>query len=623
MTISRANLRLVLPAGALLGGAWTLSPMTVVSLLALALIVMAGVRGLGGRERRVVRTVVLVSIAVRLLAILALFLYASPGHVETFPFEGDAWLLKLRALWIRNLWLGTPIDPFFFTATFDPYGWTGYIYLIAFLQYVFSPAPYAIHLINLTCSIAAILVLHRLVRWGYGATAGLIALVVLLLLPTQFMWSISALKEPLYVSLLVAIVAAAAVAGAGSGAWRRILALAGVLVAAMAVNSVRSGALAIVVLALAIAAGGTFVVRRPYVLLLALLFAPFAAAVALRVPAVNQRVMAQLRTSAALHIGHVRTLGHGYKALDQRFYTFNAGDPTNPFDAMTGAEAVRFAARSFASFWIVPTPGQVASRSELLFLLQQLLWYGLLLLAAVGMVEGSVRHAWLTGLLAGLSLSGSLAIALNSGNIGTLVRHRDGIVPFVVCLSAIGASALLGRAGAFRREAFHAPPARAGAAVPSFPRRVAAGSVAVGTAMRLVRGSLLCSAVAAVLHPVFGYRTPPPDAADRVDDVLARVSGSSRVVALGRRACAPVAAAWRHAVMRSVVEGVEGQPLADRIRLIGQSLAVGVLVSGMLAPFADHAWPALFPWIASLVCAAVLVSAARPLALAWQRRPQS
>lgn len=35
--------------------------------------------------------------------------------------------------------------------------------------------------------------------------------------------------------------------------------------------------------------------------------------------------------------------------------------------------------------------------------------------------------------------------ALNSGNIGTMVRHHDTIVPFVVWLSALGAVTITSR----------------------------------------------------------------------------------------------------------------------------------------------------------------------------------
>ena len=76
---------------------------------------------------------------------------------------------------------------------------------------------------------------------------------------------------------------------------------------------------------------------------------------------------------------------------------------------------------------------------------QQLIWYGLLILAVPGLVAGFRRDLLLTWVLIGLTLAGGAVIALNSGNIGTLVRIRDSIVPFVMCLAAVGAVWLIGR----------------------------------------------------------------------------------------------------------------------------------------------------------------------------------
>jgi hypothetical protein len=106
---------------------------------------------------------------------------------------------------------------------------------------------------------------------------------------------------------------------------------------------------------------------------------------------------------------------------------------------MTTAEAVRFVMRAVASLVLFPLPGQIQSAREMLFLPQQVVWYGMVILSIFGMLAGFRRDALVTCLLAGFTVAGAMAIALNSGNIGTMVRHRDTIVPFVVWLSALGA----------------------------------------------------------------------------------------------------------------------------------------------------------------------------------------
>ena len=94
---------------------------------------------------------------------------------------------------------------------------------------------------------------------------------------------------------------------------------------------------------------------------------------------------------------------------------------------------------------MVPLPWQLTSRSEVVFLAQQVIWYILVALAIVGLVAGLRRDALVTCMLAGLAAAGGAVIALNSGNVGSMVRFRDTIVPFVVWLSALGAVSAMSR----------------------------------------------------------------------------------------------------------------------------------------------------------------------------------
>ena len=148
-----------------------------------------------------------------------------------------------------------------------------------------------------------------------------------------------------------------------------------------------------------------------------------------------------------MHLGHVRTEGNHYKLLDQRFYSALSASQledgtllaVRPVEDMTPVEALRFVSRALISFVVVPLPWQLQSRTEILFLVQQIIWYLMVFFAAIGVVAGLRRDPFVTCLLCGVTAAGALAIGLNSGNIGTLVRHRDTVVPFVVWLSALGA----------------------------------------------------------------------------------------------------------------------------------------------------------------------------------------
>ena len=433
MASSRQSLTFATAAGIALGAAYALSPVTLWCGVALiGLFVWAG-HDLPAGERRWVLGLLAVAVALRVLLVALLFLNSHPSEVSSFFWDGDGAALARRSLSIRDVWLGNQMSPFYFHVAFDRlYGWTTYLYVIAYVQYVLGPAPYAIHLLNVTLCTATAIALHRLVRSAYGWEAALLGFALLLFLPTPLFWSVGALKESLYLFLATLALVAAVTALRSHQILRRAAALLVLAGAVAAIDGVRAGALLIVTTGLGAGFAASVVVRRVSLVLLLLIALPLVAVRLLGNPVIQARVMSQLRASAQLHLGNVRTEGHSYKVLDQRVYSETVAD------SMTPAEADRFVVRALASFIVVPLPWQTESASEMVFLPQQAVWYVLVVLAFVGVVAGLRRDALVTCMLAGLATTGAAVIALNSGNIGTMVRHRDTVVPFVVWLSALG-----------------------------------------------------------------------------------------------------------------------------------------------------------------------------------------
>jgi hypothetical protein len=375
-------------------------------------------------------------------------------HLKTTSFfwDGDGAFLKRRGEWVRGVWLGMPIAKVEFENAFNrAYGWSAYIYLLAYVQYLTGPAPYGVHLLNLTLFIAAGMLLFRVVRSAYGPEAALLGLGLLAFLPTPFLWSISAMKESLYVFLEV-VAMAATIAVLRSGNWAVKVVAASLAGAAIGANgTVRAGAVAISVAGLTFGLVGSVIVRRRSLFVLALLVGISTGFLVLSRPAVQARILTQLKASAVQHIGHVRTEGHSYKLLDQRFYA--AGFRNDVVSTMTPVEGARFLMRAIAGFVLVPLPWQAESPQEIVFVAQQVVWYFIVGLSVVGLIAGIKRDALITCMLGGFAAAGAAAIALNSGNIGTMVRHRDTVVPFIVWLSALGAVELAIRAGTRRDEA--------------------------------------------------------------------------------------------------------------------------------------------------------------------------
>jgi hypothetical protein len=169
--------------------------------------------------------------------------------------------------------------------------------------------------------------------------------------------------------------------------------------------------------------------------------ASVALAAALAVPAIGTRVVAGLDAAAKVQTGHVFTVGHAYKLLDAGFY-MNPRTPASSTLTLTPAEAARYAIRAAASFVLVPLPWQLQSTRELAYLPEQIGWYVVAALAVAGLVAGMRRDRLVTSVLIGFTVPTAVVLSLTNGNVGTLLRLRGLVTPYLMWVSAAGLSAI-------------------------------------------------------------------------------------------------------------------------------------------------------------------------------------
>jgi hypothetical protein len=347
----------------------------------------------------------------------------------------------VRALRIRAIWLGLPMRIEAFSDAFEIYGRTSYLQVLALLQMIVGPAPYGVHLFNILLYAGGGIILHRIVRHAYGPIPALGSLAFLLLLPSMLLWSTAALKESFNFVVVVSTLGAAVLAGRAPAKWRP-LAVLGVFVGLAVLQTLRDGALEIALAGLAIGLIGTLVLQRPWRLAVALVVMLIATGAAFRTPRVQAAAMQAVRMAAGKHMGHAFTRGHSYELLDPTYY----GGRRSLRD-MTGRDAVQFIGRGIASMVIYPAPWQARSRSELVYMPEQIVWYLVVFTAVIGIVAGLSRDRLVTCLFAGYAVIALIAVGVNSGNMGTLVRHRAFALPYLGALSAYGTVALLSRFG--------------------------------------------------------------------------------------------------------------------------------------------------------------------------------
>ena len=229
-------------AGVLAGLLYSLSPLTVWFFAVLPLLWWFASRDLSDRERRWLLIVLAVAVSLRVAALAGLFLTADPSQPYANVF-GDEEFFKRRTLWLRNIGLGIPVHGADMIYAYDETGRSSYLWVLAYLQALVGAAPYGVHLFNTALYLFAVLLLYRVVRQSYGGLAALGGLVLLLFLPSLFTWSISALKEPLYILVCAIELACAVYIVRARRWWQRVLALIAVVLAAQALQSLRFGGL--------------------------------------------------------------------------------------------------------------------------------------------------------------------------------------------------------------------------------------------------------------------------------------------------------------------------------------------------------------------------------------------
>ena len=432
-------MKTALLAGVVLGVLYTLSPLTVLCLAALTALALATARPLTPRERAWFTSILVIAVAIRLAAIAALFLFADPSRPYA-NFFGDEELFKSRTVWLRNIGLGVPISPADMIYVFDAVGRSSYLYLLAYIQALVGDAPYGNNVLNATVYVAAVVISHWFIRRAYGQIAALAGAIVLLFVPSLFSWSISVLKEPLYIFVAVIELICASYIVRAPAIWQRVGAAFAVALCAYVLQSLRVGGMQLAVVGTLVGLPAGLLATRPRFAWAAVVAMPVVIVLLAMQPRVQAQVLATLQESAFQHWGHVGTPGYSYTLLDARFYA--DGARTSVY-SMTYPEAGRYVLRAFWSFVTVPRPSQIESRSALAYLPEQAMWYAILFLMPFGVVAGIRRDPVVTCLLVAHGLAAAGMVALTSGNIGTLIRHRGLTLPYFTWLAAIGACAVV------------------------------------------------------------------------------------------------------------------------------------------------------------------------------------
>ena len=423
----------IVTVGAAIGLVYTLSPLLVLSLFAVAVMFRAIASTGDPVERRWLLAMAAAAVSLRFVAIAALFLSTDHDVTPFGTFFGDEDYFIKRSIWLRNTAVGIPISPADMRYAFDPLIDTSYVWILAALQILVGPSPYGVHLVGSVVYVGAAVLLYRAIRSVFGVPAALIGLGLLLFLPSLFIWSLSALKDPLFLALVAVVLALAIVMLRASGLRRRIAAGAAIAGAVMIAESIRSGGL---VLLLGGLLGGFAMAaawRRPRLAGLALAALMVTVPIALASSEVRDRIVVAMHRAAEAHWWHVNATGNSYLLLDDSFYAKRVTIPS-----LSIGDSARYIFNAIVAYVVVPLPMHVQSRMARAFVPEQIVWLAIVALSAVGVFAGMKRGAAVTLLLLASTLAFALPVALTSGNVGTLVRHRGVALIALAWLAGLG-----------------------------------------------------------------------------------------------------------------------------------------------------------------------------------------
>lgn len=433
------NWRWSVAAGVGLALIYSASPLVTGALAAIAALLLLAGRDLPRPERRRLLAILGIALAARLAFISAVLASGIPllNDLSVGALRGDDAYYLGRAIRARDIALGLTQGKYDYFIVSDEYGRTSYLQLLTVLQTLFGPAPYGMRAINAVLFVSGTYLLFRLARAAYGATAAAVGLTALLFLPSLFVSSTSLLKESTYFFVTTVLLTLVVSAMRHPRLAARIAAIAMGAVCLWALDDLRRGALLLSIAGMATAIVLRVMFETPRRAMAGLAVAAIIVVAAGTQPSIHTRAIDGITSAAKTSAGHVFTTGHAYKLLDEAFY-MNPGTPAAWPLTLTDGQAARFLVRAARSFLFMPWPWEITSRSELLFLPEHIVWLLIVVFAPIGVVAGWRRDRLVTALLIGFVLPTAAALAVTNGNVGTLLRLRGLVSPYLIWVAVVG-----------------------------------------------------------------------------------------------------------------------------------------------------------------------------------------
>lgn len=317
------------------------------------------------------------------------------------------------------------------------YGIGWFSYILGFFYYIFGYTPILFRLFNIIVSIATALLCYGLARDIFNRTVARVSFVLMLLLPSQFVYSASLLRDMIVNFLCILFIYSVLMLkqiGKPAANARNILYMS---VSLGLIFLLRDRGVFPIVVSMLLYAAGLFYIRYKRIFLILASFL-LVGTLAWGIPA-GDFFKEKLSSAIYRHVAFASYKGYFYTLLPEHYYQF---DMSHAFPQLPWRDIALACVNGIKSFLLEPFPFRGLRSSDILLLPEIIIWYSMVIFSLVGIAR-SIRRSdiRITGLLIFLMVY-SFMIAMTGSNIEALIRHRGMIIPVYCIFAAYGYSSI-------------------------------------------------------------------------------------------------------------------------------------------------------------------------------------
>ena len=339
---------------------------------------------------------------------------------------GDDGYYTLRSWGIVQHMLGYKIDSFMVPRTLGYHGYTFYLYIVAFFYYLFGFSPISVTFTNCIFSVSTGVVYYFVAKEISNDKSARVAAIIITFFPSLMIWSISNLKDALFIFLtgIIFLAFMKVIRTDKIGYWA--LLLAAIFISILIRPKFIILEAGIVLWACALYFYLKKKLRSKYILLI------FICGAAVW-PILSHGLVFIKNALVDYHRGVAFTEGFRYRIYDDWLYKIGLRG-----SIVSGLDMLKAFFRGWAHFFLEPFPWKMCSVLSLASFPQMIIWYMMLPFGIAGIFIQMKRDKKMALAFLAFFLSIGTILAMTGGNIGTDLRIRDMLSPLIIVFSSIG-----------------------------------------------------------------------------------------------------------------------------------------------------------------------------------------